>query len=161
MDERGGTDIVQVAPRSVRFEQGMANIAAVRLSPRGMHRWYATCCKTPLGNTQTPALPFIGIPRAVFPDASGERSREAVFGPVRGAVLGQYAIGGPPPGSTRLPLRLIARTARLLLGWKLSGKAWPHPFFERTTQQPRYPVQVLSTSEREALRPSPGSGGSP
>ena len=47
---------------------------------------------------------------------------------------------------------MILHTVRLLLGWKLGGKTWPHPFFERATAAPRPPVTILSQAEREALR---------
>jgi hypothetical protein len=40
-----------------------------------------------------------------------------------------------------------------VLGWRLRGKAWPHPFFEKGKSEPVYPVTVLSPEEREALRP--------
>jgi hypothetical protein len=40
-----------------------------------------------------------------------------------------------------------------LLGWKLRGKTWPHPFFDRASGKLKYPVTVLSTAERDALRP--------
>jgi hypothetical protein len=69
-----------------------------------------------------------------------------------GAVQGKYCIGEPPPGSTGLNLRLIVRAARKVFGWKLAGSTWPHPFFERATGAPRYPVTVLSRERREALR---------
>ncbi|XYH92921.1 hypothetical protein ACMHYB_34315 [Sorangium sp. So ce1128] len=39
------------------------------------------------------------------------------------------------------------------LGWKLGGKAWPHPFFDRASGNPKHPVTVLSQAERDALRP--------
>jgi hypothetical protein len=42
---------------------------------------------------------------------------------------------------------------RKVLGWKLHGQTWPHPFFDRAARAPRYPVAVLSRDEREALRP--------
>jgi hypothetical protein len=39
-----------------------------------------------------------------------------------------------------------------MLGWKLSGAAWPHPFFDRQTKAARYPLTTLSLEERNALR---------
>ena len=52
-----------------------------------------------------------------------------VFGPPTGAILGKYAIGAPPAGSTGLNLPLLLRAIGKVLGWRLRGKAWPHPFF--------------------------------
>jgi hypothetical protein len=162
LDEHAGTDIVQVAPSSVTYDRGAENIVGVRLGPKGMHRWYASCCKTPLGNMMaTPGLPFIGMSLEVFSGVASEQQRDEVFGKPRGKVFGQYATNGAPAGSTRMPPGLIFNTLRLLAGWKLGGKTWPHPFFDREQQAPRYPVKVLSRDERSALRskcgPNPGA----
>lgn len=46
----------------------------------------------------------------------------------------------------------LARTVAQILGWKLRGKSWPHPFFVRETGLPIREPRVLTTSEREALR---------
>ena len=152
LDEHGGSDLVQVAPASLSYARGAELIVGVRLGPKGMHRWYASCCKTPLGNTMpTPALPFIGLSIEAFLGLDPRR-RDEVFGAPRGKVWGQFATNGAPEGSTRLPPRMILHTVRLLLGWKLGGKTWPHPFFERATAAPRPPVTILSQAEREALR---------
>ncbi|HEX7839374.1 MAG TPA: hypothetical protein VF469_17975 [Kofleriaceae bacterium] len=63
------------------------------------------------------------------------------------------AIGTPPPGSEKISLRMLGRVLRLIVGWRLRGKAWPHPFFDRGAKAPNRPMTTLSTSEREALRP--------
>ncbi|HWO08293.1 MAG TPA: DUF6151 family protein [Polyangiaceae bacterium] len=151
LDEHAGTDIVQVAPATVTYDRGAEHIVGVRLTPAGLYRWYASCCKTPLGNTRTPALPFVGLAPEVFRGIDGP-GRDAVFGPGRGGVFGQYATNGAPEGSTRLPLGLVVHSVWHLLGWKLGGKAWPHPFFERGTASPSHPVTVLSREERQMLR---------
>ena len=44
LNDQGGTHIVQVAAHRVRFTRGMEHLAVVRLSPRGLLRWYASCC---------------------------------------------------------------------------------------------------------------------
>jgi hypothetical protein len=147
LDAHGGSDIVQVAPASLSFDRGADRIEGSRLSPKGLHRFYASCCKTPLGNAVGPAIPFVGIVAQAF-DAP-----DAAFGPPRGSIMGKFAVGTPPEGSTRLSPRLLAHALRLILGWKLSGKAWPHPFFDRATRAPSRPITTLSTAEREALRP--------
>src|SRR5690606_13485820 len=120
LDAHGGTDIVQVAPASLTFDRGTERIACVRLSPKGLHRWYATCCKTPVGNTLTPSIPFVGIVRQAF---TGDA--DAILGSPRGASQGKYAIGEAPEGSVRPSLRVLGWTARCVLGWKLGRKTWP------------------------------------
>ena len=147
LDEHGGTDVVQVAPASLTFHRDADRIVGLRLTPKGLYRWYASCCKTPLGNTVGPAIPFVGLVAQSF------RSPDQLFGAPVGGILGKFAIGTPPAGSTGLNLRVIGRALGKVAGWKLGGKTWPHPFFEQATRTPRYPIEVLSHEEREALRP--------
>jgi hypothetical protein len=151
LDAHGGTDVVQLAPRAVTFDRGTERIVGLRLTPKGLHRWYASCCHTPLGNTLAPSLPFIGMPLEVFRGAPEARRRDELFGKARGASFVQYATGGAPEGSIQTH-RLLARWLRLVLGWKLRGQSWPHPFFDRATRAPSHPVTTLSAEEREALR---------
>src|SRR5260221_24329 len=101
------------------------------------------------------------LPKGRFDGQSGgislplRRSPGAVdvFGPPTGALLGKYAVGEPPAGSTGPNLSVILRAVGKVLGWRLRGKAWPHPFFNQDKSEPVYPVTVLSREEREALRP--------
>jgi hypothetical protein len=151
LDASGGTDIVQVAPASLAFVQGQDRIAALRLSPKGLYRWHARCCNTPLGNTLSPSLPFVGVIAQAF-EADGQ-SLDSLFGRPVGAILGKFAIGDVPAKAKGISFSLLLRVLRLTLGWRLGGKAWPHPFFERGSRAPRYPVIVLSREQREALRP--------
>jgi len=151
LDSQGGSDIVQVAPASFTFLQGQHWIVGLRLAPKGLFRWYASCCNTPVGNTVTPAIPFVGIVAQTF-DQATQRAVD-VFGPPTGALLGKYAVGEPPAGSTGPNLSVILRAVGKVLGWRLRGKTWPHPFFNQGKSEPVYPVTVLSREEREALRP--------
>jgi hypothetical protein len=49
-------------------------------------------------------------------------------------------------------LSLLLRAIGKVLGWRLRGRVWPHPFFKHDTRQPIYPVTVLSAEQRQALR---------
>ena len=150
LDEQGGTDIIQVAPSALTFGKGHERIAGLRLTPKGLYRWYASCCNTPIGNTSAPGLPFVGIVARVFEGGASELDQ--LVGKPIGGVLGKHAIGTPPAGSTRANPRLIARALGNILRWRLSGKTWPHPFFDRETRAPSRPVTTLSPAEREGLR---------
>lgn len=148
LDEHGGIDVVQVAPATVAFD-GHPQVAGLRLTPKGLHRWYATCCNTPLGNTLKPSIPFVGIGISAFETPAS--LRDEVFGPARARVQRRFAIGTPPRTSALSGVGMALHIARVLATWKLRG-AWPNPFFARTGQ-PTYPITVLTASERDALRP--------
>jgi hypothetical protein len=151
LDAHGGSDVVQIAPASLTFVQGQHRIVGLRLTPKGLFRWYANCCNTPVGNTLTPKIPFVGIVAQAFD--GGARGADDVFGAPVGAILGNYAVGEAPAGSTGLNLSLILRVVGTVLGWRLRRKVWPHPFFRQDTGKPIYPLTVLLQEEREALRP--------
>jgi hypothetical protein len=150
LDAHGGSDVVQVAPASLSFIQGQDRIVGLRLTSKGLYRWYASCCNTPVGNTLTPSVPFVGVIATTF-DQGAQRADE-VFGRPTGAIQGKHAVGGAPPGSTGINLSLLLGAVAKILGWRVSGKAWPHPFFTREREAPLYPVSVLSHEEREGLR---------
>jgi hypothetical protein len=151
LDGQGGTDIVQFAPASLSFVQGTERIVGLRLTPKGIYRWYASCCRMPLGNTLGPAIPFIGVVAHAF---EGETQKpDQLFGRPLGRIFGRYAVGHPPEGSTGFNPWLMARAISRVLGWRLRGKTWPHPFFDRARRAPNFPLTTLSPQEREALRP--------
>ena len=150
LNAQGGSDIVQVAPASLTFVKGQDRIAGVRLTPKGLFRYHTTCCNTPIGNTLSPAIPFVGILAQAF-DTDGQRA-DQVFGAPVGAIFGKCAIGEPPAGSTGLNLTLMLRAIAKVLGWRLTGRVWPHPFFRPNTGETIFPLTVLSNERREALR---------
>jgi hypothetical protein len=155
LDSHGGSDIVQVAPATVSYHLGTERIACLRLTKKGLYRFYSTCCKTPLGNMVGTGVPFIGILANTFA-AYATHDLDNVIGTPIGGILGKFAVGTPPEGSDRLNVRILARAIRMVLGWRLGGKAWPHPFFDSVTRAPKYPVSILSHAERESVRPQCG-----
>jgi len=150
LNAQGGTDIIQVAPASLTFVKGQHHIVGVRLTPKGLFRWHTTCCNTPVGNTLGPAIPFVGIVAQAFD--GGPQRVDSVFGAPIGAILGKYAIGKAPAGSTGINLSVLLRAITKVLGWRLRGRAWPHPFFQPKTREAIYPLTVLAHEQREALR---------
>ena len=49
LDPNGGSDIFQVAPCNLQLTGGLEHLACVRLSPKGLLRWYAECCNSAFG----------------------------------------------------------------------------------------------------------------
>jgi hypothetical protein len=151
-DAWGGTDIFQMAPGRVRITGGADALRCVRLSNKGMHRWYCGECKTAVGNTMGPRLPFVGLIHTFMDHASDGRSRDEVLGKPIGYVQAKFAIGTPPPQPRNASLlRIVVRSARLLATWSLQGAGSPSPFFDDKTRLPRAEPRVLGAEERRAL----------
>src|SRR5687767_12724189 len=75
MDDKGGTDIFQMAPGRVRITAGADALRCVRLSEKGIHRWYCGECKTPVGNTGGASIPFVGLIHSFMDHAGDGRTR--------------------------------------------------------------------------------------
>lgn len=148
LDAAGGTDVVPIPPGAVRFTDGSEHVACMSLSPKGILRWYAACCRTPLGNTsRNPEVPYAGMVTACFDappqavDAAfGPRGRivlntKSATAPVRATPLG-FAIGG---------LRILAG----ILGARLRRER-ATPFFHADGRPVREP-EVVGRETRTAL----------
>lgn len=152
LDERGGTDACLLSPRQVHFDQGVEHLRCVRLSPKGLYRWYAGCCNTPLGNTLGPRVPVVILVHSCMDHSSGGRTRDEDLGPAKLRMLARFAKGGPPPGAhPKTPPRLLIRFLRQLARSYFGGRSKPSPFW--TDQgQPRAEPRLMDRDEREALR---------
>jgi hypothetical protein len=152
MDDHGGTDVFQVPPARVRITEGLDALESMRLSKKGLLRWYAGCCRTPVGNTVNARVPFIGVIHSFRSREDDVGRRPDVLAEPVG-IWGRYAIGGAPPGvETTTSFSLVARFAANLLRWKFSGQGSPSPLFDEKTGAPRAKPKVLTPTEREALR---------
>lgn len=118
LDVHGGTEIVQVAQPRLTFSQGQAHLAAVRLSEKGMVRWYAACCKTAIGNTMiNPKVSFIGLIHS-----SLDRSKmDKDFGRNVAEVNTNAAIGEPKPKQRGL-LGVMLRFIGIVLTARIGGR---------------------------------------
>jgi hypothetical protein len=144
VDTWGGTDIFQMPQWRVRFTQGAAELQCVRLHEKGMFRFYAGCCRTPVANTMGPRIPFAGVVHSLMDHAVDGRSRDEVLGKtVR--IQARFAVGGKPPNAPRsAEPGMILRALRLNVGWWLGRHGAESPFFDLATRTPRVQPQVLS-----------------
>ncbi len=152
LDKNGGTEIFQITPSQISIAQGADQIRCVRLQEKGLMRWYAGCCNTPIANSMaSPKVPFAGLVHS-FVSASAQ-AQEKACGPVLGGFQGRYGIGKLPPGTYQKgPLKYLFRALRIVaIAW-MKGLNSPSPFFD-TSGTPVSEPKVLSTQEREALRP--------
>lgn len=154
LDQYGGTDIYQTTPAQLRITDGVEHLRCVRLSPKGLLRWYAGCCNTPIANTaDTARAPFAGVVHTFMDHAASGRARGDVLGPPLGYLMAKFALGEPPANAhATVPLSLLIRSIKYLLRGLVTGKASPSPFFDARTKAPVVEPKVLTTEEREAIR---------
>jgi hypothetical protein len=153
LDKNGGTDIVPLAPRNFRLTQGQEHLACLRLSPKGMFRWYAGCCQTPIANAPSAALPFLGTVHLFFDLPRDPAVRDQALGPVRAKFYGKDGHGemGPDISPGIPPLWFILRTMKFMLLGKIRGMHRPSPFFVADSGAPVVEPRVLTKAEREEV----------
>jgi Family of unknown function (DUF6151) len=145
LDERGGSDIVQTLPRKLSFTRGQEALACMRLTPKGLLRWYARCCNTPIGNTlATPRVSFIGLLHSCL--ESDGKPLDEVFGPVRAWVNTKSARGEPKPkvvGMGTAASWFVKTTLRA----RFNGDYSRTPLFHTDTGTPITSPRVLTEVE--------------
>lgn len=152
LDRNAGTDVFQMTPAQVRITAGHEHIRCVRLTAKGLRRWYAGCCKTPIGNTLGARVPFIGVPHTFMDHASDGCTRDGALGPILSRTQARFGKPPFPPGShPRGPLWLILRFAGQLLRGAFAGVHKPSPVFD-ATGKPIVEPTVLTPEQRERLR---------
>jgi hypothetical protein len=145
LDERGGSTVFQTLPKYVTITQGSEALACIRLTDKGLIRWYARCCNTPIGNTAATAkLSFVGLVHSCLP-GSKDALRQS-FGPLRAVVNTHNARGNPKPKSRGLAATL-GRLITAMLKARIDGSYKKTPFFDRDTGAPVATPQVLSADE--------------
>ncbi len=149
---RGGAELFQTIPARLEITQGGDKLACLRLSPKGLMRWYASCCDTPMFNTMgSPKLRFVGVlVPAIKPD-----DRDHL-----GPVISIANTGGAAPGAEPLKDRGLLRAVFNILarhfGAILRGSN-STPFFGQDGAAVVAP-KVLSLAERQAVTPDHSAG---
>ena len=127
LDSHGGTEVVASLQSQVRFTQGIANLACLSLTERGLLRWYARCCNTAIGNTpRDPRISYVGFVHTCL--GGDRRSRDTIFGPPELANSVEHA-RGPVASSGFRRLTATLRIIGRLLRARLNGSWRRSPFF--------------------------------
>lgn len=148
----GGTDIFQMAPGRVKITSDKSLVAGVRLRADGMHRWYCRECKTPLGNTVGPGMPFIGLVTRIIDSSVSESEKDAAMGPRRVHAMTSFARGVLPRDVREASkLKAFAKAGVFLSKWVLQGVGKPSPVFSEPSGAPYGELRVLTDAERVPL----------
>lgn len=149
LDEMGGSDVIATLPQNVTFTQGLETLTCMSLSTRGMLRWYASCCNTPVGNTARDfKVSHVGLLHNCLQDPS--TSLDSVFGPVRMKV-GMKSAKGTPKGMAVSTTVAILGFMATLIRTRLNGGYKITPFFNPEDGAPRVSPKVLTPDERARL----------
>jgi hypothetical protein len=145
LDTAGGTDIFQMPPARVKLTAGTDALRCLRLSDRGVLRWYCDCCRTPIANTADRArFPIAAIIHSFMDHEAHGRSREEALGPPRCRLFERSAVGPLPRTAAPPPsFGLFARRGSLMLSWLVRGLARPSPFFDEQTGAPLAEPQAV------------------
>lgn len=136
----GGTQLFQTVPHNIEFLTGRENITLMRLGPKGLFRWYTSCCNTPVSNTlPKPSFPFAS---AILPTGHTD------FGRVTANVNTEAA---PKQISQTGLLGTVVGVLSRALGTRISGKGKETPFFN-ADGTPIVAPHVLTKAERNAAR---------
>ncbi|MCE2596436.1 DUF6151 family protein [Motilimonas cestriensis] len=147
LDPQGGTEIVQVAQPRLRFLHGEDRLSAVRLSEKGMVRWYASCCNTPIGNTMAnPKISFIGLIHSSLDHAQMDKD----FGTNIAILNTDTALGEIKPKQRGL-IGVITRFIWLLVTMCISGRYKNSPLFN-ASGSPRVVPSILTSRELAQLK---------
>lgn len=114
LDAQGGTDIYQTLPRNLEIISGAEHLACLRLSPKGLLRWYAKCCNTPLCNTlANHKFYMVGVLTS-----TAEAGKDAL-GPIRAQVNVDGAVGGgvKSKGQLKAVVDILSRQLGAMI-WK-------------------------------------------
>lgn len=149
LDGLGGTEVIQTSPSKVVITEGADQLACLRLTQKGLLRWYAACCRTPVGNTlATPKVAFVGLIHSCL-EGEGQPPLDQVFGPVKAVANTSGARSRDKPKQTGLGpaiLRLLAMGARA----RLTG-AWRRTPFFRAGGEPVVQPHVLTREEHDRV----------
>lgn len=149
LNDQGGTRVVATLPRHVHFTKGIDRLICMSLSDKGLLRWYAGCCRTPIGNTpRDPKISYVGLVSSCLPGTSGDLDR--VFGPAKVAINTASAIGGVH-ATPMASLVGILKIMKNVLGARLSGAFKENPFFRPGSAEPISAPQVLDPVARRGL----------
>lgn len=146
----GGSDLWQTTPDLIEITAGADRLAVMRLSPRGLFRWYASCCDTPLFNTLPRlGLAFVGV---VLRPEGAERWQEAFGKPICYNATASARPGQGAPAKDKGVGRAAYGVFSRMAIAALSGRNRTSPF-RAPDGSPAGPVSVISKEARAAARP--------
>jgi hypothetical protein len=151
LNNAGGTEVVQTLCEFVHFTEGKEALACIKLTERGLLRWYCDCCKTPIANTPDNSnLAFVGLVHNCL-ETQGQKIEQS-FGKIKMVAFTESAIGHQPkPESFGVPLAMV-KILTMLLKARIFGGYKKSPFFDIQTGKSVVAPKILSRDELKGLK---------
>ncbi|MFT5707832.1 MAG: hypothetical protein ACI9ES_002132 [Oceanospirillaceae bacterium] len=143
LNKCGGTEILQIHPSSIKIDHGFEYISCLKLSDKGLFRWFTSCCQTPIGNTVGLHIPFVGLIHSII---APNQELDHKIGPIIGSLYVEHATG-KISGELKIgksKVALLFRVMRKVFVWKVSGKGSPNPFFDKNANPIAQPDSIHS-----------------
>jgi len=145
-DAHGGATFIATQAKHVRLCEGTQHLACLSLSERGLLRWYATCCTTPIASSlRNWKVPYVSLVHTCL--TSDPAAFERAFPRLQMRVNTGSATQTPPA----LVLKTFASLAKFIpaVGASgLTGAYKPNPFLT-SEGEPVAPITVLSATQRD------------
>lgn len=154
LDAHGGTEVLQTAQSRLQFTAGSERLACMRLTPKGILRWYADCCRTPIGNTPASrAIPYLGLVHSCLDREQARPVLDSLPGPARLRVFARHAKGDRAALDAHdgVPVSAILPVLGRVLMWRLRGEHRHSPFFDRHSARPNAIPYVLAAEELQQI----------
>lgn len=148
LDKNAGSDVIPASVADVHFTKGLKYLACMRLSPTGLYRWYASCCRTPIGSTPAnPRIAYIGLLHSCLRSGA---SLDETFGPVRVWAFTHNA-HGPMKKRLLAMATSVPRIIGMIASESLRRQHRFSPFLQPDYKTPIVTPRVLTLAERTEL----------
>ncbi|EPZ49862.1 hypothetical protein M902_1089 [Bacteriovorax sp. BAL6_X] len=154
LDKYDGTELFQTAPHYIKITKGHEHISCLRLSPKGLYRWYAGCCNFPMVNTLDAKIPFNGLVCAFVSD--GGKSK---LGNIQSYNMMKYSSVGrkswPKNGFQKFSKMAGLILLKLISIGSILRLTRPNSFFDIDSGLPKVEPQILSLNKKGHLNSAP------
>lgn len=149
-DALGGVEFVATQSQYVTLTDGTQHLACLSLSEKGLLRWYAKCCNTPIGNTMRNwKFPYVGLVHTCL--RADPASYERAFPRLQMRVNTGSARQAPPGMAFGTVVALMGFMPRVMLSG-VNGTYRQTPFFSAPAGTPKVEIEVLTRAQRDRAR---------
>ncbi len=143
LDPYGGTEVIPAYPSDFKVIEGKQHLKCYRLSAKGLYRWTANCCNSPIANTP-PGFPWLGLFHTAYKNVDPQSLDS--LGEIKSRIFGRDAKGDPPFAiAENLGLKAVITVLPFVIKGKLFNKSKDSEFFESDGRTPVSTPEILKS----------------